>query len=564
MKIQISSIDKIEIGAKVDIVGTGGFIATTAKDTEEPKLHVVRHGDELASDEFVAVVPSKEMSEDGVNYPVELVKAIPELLEDGYRVTGTVVEVITTKNSFSNASLVEIDMPGSGKIKEQLDKMTTLKTMDFKVKGSMFQHHALMDVINNFLDGEAVEINIVRGTSGEPAVVYPEKLEDHAGASVTAGEIEYQEDQKETLMKILDRKDSLEGVVFNSEGKSYDIRVGVEPEEFEAIMTGKKIESIDDVIQTIHKEVGTPMETLNDAYAYLKSQGIDNTRIKALLNMIRSYDESVVDFIPEKPKTPYHDNKGLLARAITYILGGESVLMSGDAATGKNLLAETICWIIQKPYRFYSINIQTDKFDLTGRTVLQSQAEGGGTTVQDSFLIQMMKHGGAILLDEVNASNPAIMTVLHSVVEKGHKKIDVESSDERVVAKEDFVLFGAMNPGYAGTNDLNEALHSRFATLNFGKNDDILGLLNVHHESKDAPKEMKERVNKLYGSLFENVQDGELSAKVLSFRRYAAAVKYAADGTISLKDALIDNVANMVLDPFENEIILDAIDAQIG
>lgn len=564
MIIQVHTLEKFKKGTKLDIVGTGNLKHDESDTEKDPSLNVALHGEPVnESEDFIAVVPFEDMTNQETETGVDLVKKVPELMNKGHRVTGTVIGSIDNE-TFFNMYLVEIDFIHQGANKERLEAMTDMEKLDFTIKGSMFQHHALMDVINNFLEGEEVIVNIETGATGEPIVVYPDKLEDHAGALLTAGEIDYQEDDKENLMKLLKRKKSLEGVVYGSEGKNYQIRVGVESDEYEAIITGKKIETMEDVFDNVHKNVGTPKETLNDIYVYLKSQGISKKQTKELFNMIRPYDESVVDFIPPKPKTAYHDNKGLLSRAITYILGGESVLMSGDAATGKNLMAETICWVVQKPYRFYSINIQTDKFDLTGRTVLQSQSEGGGTVVQDSFLIQMMKHGGAILLDEINASNPAIMTVLHSVVEKGHKMIDVESSDERVVAKEDFLLFGAMNPGYNGTNDLNEALHSRFATLNFGKNDNILGLLDVHHESMDAPIEMKERVNQLYGMLFENVQDGALSAKVLSFRRYAAAVKYAAEGAISLKDALIDNVANMVLDPFENEIILDAIDTQIG
>lgn len=560
MYIQINSTGDLENGTKIVVTGTGELISSSTDDKKEPSFKISLKDDD--SDDIITVVPSSEMTKAGMETGSALLKEYPELKDDQGSIVGTIVEKIEFENFFS---VYKVEVDGSGEFTSpKLEAMETMDVIELTIKGSILQHAAKIEVVNDFLEGEEVVTHIVSGESGEPTILYPKHLEDHAGGKITAGEIKWSEDDKATIMKVLEQKETLEAVVFESENNTYKVRVGIESDEMEAILTGKKIESIEETLNRVHKEVGTPMDTLESIHVYLKSQGVPNKQVRQLLDMIRPYDESVVDFIPEEPNTPYQDNKGLLSRAIAYLLGGESVLMSGDAATGKNLMVETLSWVIQKPYRFYSISIQTDKYDLTGRTVLQNQSEGGGTIVQDSFLISMMKHGGFILLDEINASNPAVMTVLHSVVEKGHKMIDVESSDERVIAKEDFVLFGAMNPGYAGTGDLNEALHSRFATLNFGKNDDIQGLLGVHHESKDAPKNMLKQVNQLYVSLFENVQDGALDAKVLSFRRYAAAVNYAAQGIISLKDALIDNVANMVLDPHENEIIVDAIDIHVG
>lgn len=561
MFIQINSIEELSIGTELVVSGTEDYIVSGSSDNE-PSFDIKMSETEGSVDEFVGVIPSSEVTVDGLSTNVDLASEFSVLQDEEGRVTVVLIEQLPT-DSFYNVYKAEVkkDVKFTS---PKLESMKDMQTFDLTVKGSILQHAAKVEVINDFNNDEEVVTLIKTGQTGEPVIVYPKHGEDHAGGIVTAGDIQWEEEHKETIMKVLKKKKDIEAIVYESKNNTYKVRLGIEPEELEYILTGKKVESIQDVIERIHKEVGTPMATLENIHVYLKSQSIANNQVRDLLNMIRPYDDTVVDFIPQEPKTAYQDNKGLLNRAIAYMLGGESVLMSGDAATGKNLMAETLCWIVQKPYRFYSINIQTDKFDLTGRTVLQSQEQGGGTFVQDSFLVSMMKHGGAILLDEINASNPAVMTVLHSVVEKGHKMIDIESSDERVVAKEDFLLFGAMNPGYAGTGDLNEALHSRFATLNFGNNQDIRGLLNVHHESKDAPEEMLNQVNQLYTTLFENVREGNLDAKVLSFRRYAAAVNYASKGIISLKDALIDNVANMVLDPFENEIIVDAIDIHVG
>lgn len=561
MLIQINSLEELKMGEEVLVINTGEMI-TTEEGTEEPSLKVVKknHSKDEA-DQFVAVVPAKKMSRHGGANGVDLVQAMPELQKTDGEVMGVVVDSVETE-FFYNGYVIEIKNVLNKE--EEMRTAAGMELIDLKISGSIMEHDAKMDVISDFLDGEDVIVEIITGNSGEPAIVYPKIKEGHGGRLATAGDIEFEDDSRDTLMKILKQKDKIEGRVFEAEDSTYRVRLGMDAEELEAIVEGKEYETVETIKEEIHKTVGTPLQTLDNIHAYLHSQGIIDRNIKSLLKMIRNYDDSVVDFIPQEPKTPYQDNKGLLSRAINYLLGRDSILMAGDAATGKNLMAETLCWIIQKPYRFYSINIQTDKYDLAGRTVLQSQSEGGGTKVQDSFLVSMMKHGGAILLDEINASNPAVMTLLHSIVEKGHKMIDIEASDERVVAQEDFVLFGAMNPGYMGTSDLNEALHSRFVTLNFGKNDDILDLLKVHHESKDAPIEMLERVNQLYGTLFEEVQNGILNAKVLSFRRYASAVNYANGGLVTLKDSLIDNVANLVFDADENVIVLDAIDTHIG
>ena len=558
MKIQVNTTGVFEAGQTLEIIGTGNEIVGRGVNGD-PSLTVLRT--DGVTEGVTSVIPAASGTLDGLSTGLELLEAEPKLAVEGHRIKATVVEKVSEK-PFINIYSVEVVV--GVKKREVEDVITVNKTViELMIKGGMLAHEAKIDVLRDYNDDKEVVVQIKHGHTGEPSVVYANALYDTAGAILSAGEIDFKEGQRETLMTLLSQIPTLDATVFATGDNGYQARILMDTDTYDAILSGEKIANMEDVLQEIHQTVGTPMDTLEDIYNVYKSLNISNKLIVRLLGKIKPYDESVAGYIPSKPQTMFKNKGTVLQRLFAYVLGGESVLLSGDASTGKDLAITTIAYLLQKPLRSHIITSFTDNHDLTGRIGLQAQEEGGGTFVRDSFLVEMMKHGGIVHLAEINVSNPAVMTVLNPIIEKGQKTIDIESSGERVIAHEDFLFYGSMNPGYAGTSEMNWATDSRTPTVDFGKNEDIYDLLKIHHESKDAPEEMIVQVNQVYRSLFDTVQDRRLTPKVLAFRRYASAVYYASEGLMSLTEALYDNVVSKARED-ERDTVIDIIDSYIG
>ena len=65
------------------------------------------------------------------------------------------------------------------------------------------------------------------------------------------------------------------------------------------------------------------------------------------------------------PAMPFY-GKDILEMAVSAILQGENLLLSGAKATGKNVLAENLAWIFGRPSYNISFNVNTDSATLIG------------------------------------------------------------------------------------------------------------------------------------------------------------------------------------------------------
>lgn len=67
----------------------------------------------------------------------------------------------------------------------------------------------------------------------------------------------------------------------------------------------------------------------------------------------------------QEPSMPFYGT-GLLERAVAALLEGENLLLCGDKATGKNVLAENLAWIFGRPLYNISFHVNTDSNSLIG------------------------------------------------------------------------------------------------------------------------------------------------------------------------------------------------------
>lgn len=139
------------------------------------------------------------------------------------------------------------------------------------------------------------------------------------------------------------------------------------------------------------------------------------------------------------------------------------VLLVGETGTGKTTIVKHVAEKNEKSWMRFNLTGETTVDDFVGKFILKD----GETVWQDGILLQAMKNGDWLIVDEINVALPEILFVLHSLLDDD-KYVVVASNDGKVVRPhDDFRFFATMNPvdEYAGTKDLNKAFKSRFGVI---------------------------------------------------------------------------------------------------
>ena len=140
------------------------------------------------------------------------------------------------------------------------------------------------------------------------------------------------------------------------------------------------------------------------------------------------------------------------------------ILLIGETGTGKTSLVRYMAQQAGKKYYRINLNGQSDTSDIVGKYIIKDNQ----TKWIDGILIRAMKEGAYIVLDELNACTAEVLFAIHSLLDDDHKIILTDKDGSEVTPHQDFRLFATINPSnsdYAGTQDLNRALMSRFGVV---------------------------------------------------------------------------------------------------
>jgi len=136
---------------------------------------------------------------------------------------------------------------------------------------------------------------------------------------------------------------------------------------------------------------------------------------------------------------------------------GWPVLLTGPAATGKTtavkLLAkqrEAVAYT-QQCYRTLSVE------EVRGTRGLNEK----GTTFEPGPLTRsLLDPNGWYFLDEINMADPGILSLLNNLLD-GTGVVTIPETGQVIPRSPNWRFFGAFNPGYVATSELNQALKSR-------------------------------------------------------------------------------------------------------
>lgn len=256
-----------------------------------------------------------------------------------------------------------------------------------------------------------------------------------------------------------------------------------------------------------------------------------------------------------KPSMPFF-GKEVLEMAVSALLEGENLLLCGDKATGKNILAENLAWMFGRPVYNMSFHVNTDSSSLIGTdTFVDNEVK-----LRRGPVYQCAVYGGFGVLDEINMAKNDAVAVLHAALDY-RRLIDVPGYD-RVELHPAARFIGTMNYGYAGTKELNEALVSRFLVISMPTlpQDDLTRLLADAVPGADLKR--LEQFSALFLDLQEKAKNGEISTRSIDLRGLIASLKLIRSG-LSPREALSMGITNKCFDEFEKQLVNDTVMTRI-
>ena len=289
---------------------------------------------------------------------------------------------------------------------------------------------------------------------------------------------------------------------------------------------------------------------------FLEEQGVAPVLIKQVERFRAEFPvpEEVAGRVV-KPAIPFY-GKDILEMSIAALLQGQNLLLTGPKATGKNILAENLAYIFNRPSYNISFHVNTNSGDLIGTDTF----EDNEVKLRKGSIYRCAEYGGFGILDEINMAKNDAVSVLHATLDYRravyvpvYDKIDLHPAAR---------FIGTMNYGYAGTKELNEALVSRFLVIDMpAQTEETMDF--IFREM--FPLAKKEAVKQFIG-VFLDLQlkalNSEISTKALDLRGLIAAMKIVDTG-LSPRKAVQMGIVNKTFDVFEKEIVEDVVSTRI-
>lgn len=245
---------------------------------------------------------------------------------------------------------------------------------------------------------------------------------------------------------------------------------------------------------------------------------------------------------------------------LTSVVLKKPVLLKGPTGSGKTKLAQSVSHIFQQPMQSVNCSVDLDAESLLGfKTIIQKEGE----TIIDFVegpVVQAMKKGHILYIDEINMARPETLPILHSVLD--HRRVLTNPfTSEVIYAHEDFTVISAINEGYVGTSPMNEALKNRFVsfTVPYLSGEELKQVvLNLY---PDAPNQLVETMLRIGEDLKKQVMNGLLSDDAASVRSLLDALALAEH--IPVKRAVQYAIAEKLDDKIERRLVMELVDTWV-
>lgn len=286
---------------------------------------------------------------------------------------------------------------------------------------------------------------------------------------------------------------------------------------------------------------------------FLREQGVSEKLLKELEDFRKYYklEDSLLDRVPN-PRYKYY-GKEVWSKSIAALLAGYNILLSGPKATGKNVLAENLAMIFNRPIWNISMNVNSDSSSLLGSDTFVD----GEVKLRKGPVYNAAESGGFAVFDEINMAKNDSLSVIYSALDY-RRVIDVPGY-ERIDMHEATRFIGTMNYGYIGTKELNEALISRFMVIDMPTITEENFKMILENEFA-LKKDYLDIFVRLFMDLQKKSLNAEISSKAIDLRGLFSSIETMKKG-LDIKSALEMGIVNKTFDQYEKDIVRDVINS---
>lgn len=591
MKVSVAGMSNKHPGKKLVNIGNTLSLVWDKNNVADENAIAVYFGAEQ-----VGYISTKKTVADGCLSAEDVVKTIP--LENIERYKLVVEEIVTLKFSKRESkgfkcSLLPIE--GSIQMNAIVDS-SSLKKIQTNIAGSVSTYGGRKNLIERFKQGDKIEVEL-RLTKGENS---EEKLLAYFEEN-PVGHIK--KEGNEDLYVLLPKDGtSIKGQIKGLDRLQLKLEVDFTEEEFS---NNSKTGQLEHLMDEIVSKGICSLDKMHEVRDYLMQNGVSVVQMISVFSSYKEYPDEIALKIPSNPKVKYVDNTGILKRTVAYVNINKNLMFEGERGCGKNVLAETLAWVYQRPFYEFSLNSGQDNSTLLGsKTFVEAADESKEESVglfkkiskqvqkgsllnwfkgnneadaedvigiiqklsgyvsgskklkfEPDAIIQAAEYGGIIVLDEFNTSYGHMMSIFNSLLDS-RRRIHVPGY-KTVEADPNFIAIATQNRDYQSTFDTNEATVDRFVPIIFPSLPSIIEVISTNIEGISAIHLGK--CNDLFLGMSKCIRDGEMDEKSMTIRGFIDACA-ATFQDISLKDALIDNVANRAQDLDDRKTITNMIE----
>ncbi|WP_046174062.1 ATP-binding protein [Domibacillus indicus] len=244
------------------------------------------------------------------------------------------------------------------------------------------------------------------------------------------------------------------------------------------------------------------------------------------MNVIEKRKEQFGQEAPALSAAYIAQDEDLVTDTVVSLALGKNILLKGPTGSGKTKLSESLAAYFGQPV--HSINCSVD-LDAEAMLGFKTIVEKDGKTQIDFVegpVIQAMKKGHLLYIDEINMAKPETLPILNGVLDY-RRQITNPFTGEVVQAQPTFSVIAAVNEGYAGTAPMNEALKNRFIVFDvpYISGDILLQVLKQQSILQDEP--LLRQFVSLSRDLTTLVESGRLPEEASSIRALVDACDLA-------------------------------------
>ncbi len=179
------------------------------------------------------------------------------------------------------------------------------------------------------------------------------------------------------------------------------------------------------------------------------------------------------------------------------------IMLKGPTGSGKTRLVEYMAWRLKSPLFTVACHDDLSANDLTGRYIIKADE----AVWIDGPLLQAVKTGGVVYLDEIVEARKDVTVVIHPLTD--HRRcLPVEKLGKLFNAPPEFMLVISYNPNYQSVlKELKPSTRQRFVSIELGWPGEKLEIAIVRHES-GVNEETASRLVKAAGKIRNLVNQG--------------------------------------------------------